>query len=315
VSVAPKLRAPFPWFGGKSSVADLIWSRFGRPKQYIEPFCGSAAALLASPTVASLEVIGDGNFYVANFWRAVKCQPEEVLRWQDYPVSHVDLYARHRWLTEPARTAELRDALTDADWPGDAKIAGWWVWGQCAWIGSGWCDGAVSDSSTLGQIPHISNPGRGSQSLGQIPHVTAPGNGVVTMAGGAAIAALSERMRRVRIIHGDWTRCMNTFYGKDSTAVLLDPPYAAFEALYSGDANKRPVALDVADWARDHPDLRIALCGHVGDYDLPGWDAVMWTRTRSSYASVTTRDQECIWFSPGCERPRRDLFDLGGGAA
>jgi DNA adenine methylase len=140
VSAAPKLRAPFPWFGGKSSVADLIWSRFGRPKQYIEPFCGSAAALLAAPAVASLEVIGDGNFYVANFWRAVKCQPEEVTRWQDYPVSHVDLYARHRWLTDPARTAELREALTDADWPGDAKIAGWWVWGQCAWIGSGWCD-------------------------------------------------------------------------------------------------------------------------------------------------------------------------------
>jgi hypothetical protein len=45
---------------------------------------------------------------------------------------------------------------------------------------------------------------------------------------------------------------------------------SAFESLYSGEANKRPVALDVADWARDHPDLRIALCGHVGDYDLQG---------------------------------------------
>jgi hypothetical protein len=148
----------------------------------------------------------------------------------------------------------------------------------------------------LGQIPHAINPGRGVQSLGQ----------------STAIAALSERLRRVRIIHGDWSRCMNHHYGGSATAVLLDPPYAAFESLYSGEANKRPVALDVADWARDHPDLRIALCGHIGDYDLPGWDAVKWTRAGASYASVTTRDQECIWFSPGCERPRRDLFDLGG---
>ena len=23
----------------------------------------------------------------------------------------------------------------------DAKIAGWWLWGICQWIGSGWCSG------------------------------------------------------------------------------------------------------------------------------------------------------------------------------
>jgi hypothetical protein len=22
----------------------------------------------------------------------------------------------------------------------DVRIAGWWVWGQCLWIGSGWCE-------------------------------------------------------------------------------------------------------------------------------------------------------------------------------
>jgi hypothetical protein len=33
-------KAPFPWFGGKSRVADDIWQRLGRPAQYIEPFCG-----------------------------------------------------------------------------------------------------------------------------------------------------------------------------------------------------------------------------------------------------------------------------------
>lgn len=88
------MKAPFPWFGGKRTVADVVWRAFGMPKQYIEPFCGSAAVLLAAPAPASLEVVGDVNGFIANFWRAVKCQPAEVARWSDYPVSHIDLGAR-----------------------------------------------------------------------------------------------------------------------------------------------------------------------------------------------------------------------------
>ncbi|MTV78344.1 DNA adenine methylase, partial [Streptococcus pneumoniae] len=77
-----------------STVAEVIWRRLGSPKQYIEPFCGSAAILLAAPSQASLEVIGDANCYVANFWRSLKLQPDAVIEAQDYPVSHIDLFAR-----------------------------------------------------------------------------------------------------------------------------------------------------------------------------------------------------------------------------
>lgn len=135
-----RLRAPFPYFGGKSGIAELVWYAFGEVKQYIEPFCGSAAVLLGNPKPASLEVAGDVNCYIANFWRAVKYQPDAVAERADYPVSHIDLAARHRWLVDPERTAELARGLADPEWPGDAQIAGWWCWGQCAWIGSGWCD-------------------------------------------------------------------------------------------------------------------------------------------------------------------------------
>lgn len=37
------LKAPFPWFGGKSRVAPLIWARFGEVRNYVEPFAGSLA--------------------------------------------------------------------------------------------------------------------------------------------------------------------------------------------------------------------------------------------------------------------------------
>ena len=41
------LKAPFPWFGGKSRVADIVWDRFGKVDNYVEPFFGSGAVLLA----------------------------------------------------------------------------------------------------------------------------------------------------------------------------------------------------------------------------------------------------------------------------
>ena len=43
------LKAPFPYFGGKSRVADIVWSRFGDVRNYVEPFFGSGAVLLARP--------------------------------------------------------------------------------------------------------------------------------------------------------------------------------------------------------------------------------------------------------------------------
>jgi hypothetical protein len=340
-----ELRAPFPYFGGKSSVAELIWLRFGAVKQYIEPFCGSAAVLLAAPDRASLEVINDVNAYIANFWRCVKYQPAETWEWQDYPVSHVDLYGRHRWLTEPARHAELVAALTDPEWPGDAQIAGWWVWGQCCWIGSGWCDESRSDPARgqrghgspstrsredpddagnagmglqaqgLGKIPHASNAGIGlqAQGLGKIPHASDAGRGRASpwrLGAYEWIQRLSERLERVRVVHGTWNRCLNRHYGGDAAAYLFDPPYRAYEKLYSTNS---PVADAVAEWCRENADARIALCGHIGDYDLPGWDAVQWEREGNTYGGGGTKDRECIWFSPAClkpEKPRQtSLFD------
>jgi hypothetical protein len=44
------LRAPFPWFGGKRRVVDVVWRAFGPDiPNVIDPFMGSCA-LLARPT-------------------------------------------------------------------------------------------------------------------------------------------------------------------------------------------------------------------------------------------------------------------------
>ena len=288
-----ELKAPFPYFGGKRTVAADVWKRLGSPSQYIEPFCGSAAMLLAAPAPAALEVVCDGSGFIANFWRAVKHQPDKVAEWADYPVSHIDLGARHGWLM--AQRGRIGEAMQDPDWHGDAKVAGWWLWGQCCWIGSGWCEWEKD-----GQIPHAGNAGRGYDAL-------------LTSCGRTAWAwlhRLADRLERVRVVHGDWSRCLNHHFGSDDTAVFLDPPYRAYERLY-GEAT--PVADAVEAWARDHAHLRVALCGHIGDYPtLAGWDAVEWSRGRLTYGGAKTTDKECIWYSPACltaeTHPQAELF-------
>jgi hypothetical protein len=104
---------------------------------FIEPFAGSLAVLLARPGGAGkIETVNDRDRYLANFWRAVSAEPEAVRRHADWPVNEADLHARHKWLVNQA---EFRERMhTDPDFY-DVKIAGWWVWGLCQWIGGGWC--------------------------------------------------------------------------------------------------------------------------------------------------------------------------------
>jgi site-specific DNA-adenine methylase len=132
------LKAPFPWFGGKSRVAHLVWDRFGSVVNYVEPFAGSLAVLLSRPGGAGRnETANDKDAYLANFWLALKSDPEAVAWYADWPVNEVFLHSRHKWLVNQKET--LKEKMdSDPDFY-DPKIAGWWVWGQSLWIGSGWC--------------------------------------------------------------------------------------------------------------------------------------------------------------------------------
>ena len=130
------MKAPFPWFGGKRRVADVVWRAFGNVPNYVEPFAGSLAVMLGRPHDAKIETVNDSDRFLANFWRAVAADPIEVARHADWPVNEADLHARHKWLVNQA---DFRERMhVDPDFF-DVKIAGWWVWGLCQWIGGGWC--------------------------------------------------------------------------------------------------------------------------------------------------------------------------------
>jgi hypothetical protein len=275
------MKAPFPWFGGKSRVADVVWERFGEVPNYVEPFAGSLAVLLGRPHAPKTETVNDLDCYLANFWRAAAADPAAVAAYADHPVNEADLSARHQWLVNQA---EFRERMkVDPDYF-DAKIAGWWVWGLCAWIGAGWCRNA--GQGVHRQLPHLGNAGRGVHR--KLPHLSA-GRGVhrklphLGNAGrGESLAdyfeALANRLRNVRVACGDWSRVLgdSVTWRHGVTAVFLDPPYDKGTAVYSAGGR---VASEVSAWCRengDNPKMRIALCGYEGDHDLPGWDCHAW---------------------------------------
>ena len=150
------LRAPFPYFGGKSRIAGMVWERFGQVQNYVEPFFGSGAVLLGCPWPGHTETVNDVDALLANFWRALAADPAAVAAAADWPVNEVDLHARHKFLRD--RRAWVEELMTDPS-AYDAQLAGWWVWGISQWIGSGWCPPPrVPD---VRKLPHVGDAGMG----------------------------------------------------------------------------------------------------------------------------------------------------------
>jgi len=288
------LKAPFPWFGGKSRVAGEVWKRFGAVPNYVEPFFGSGAVLLNRPHGPVTETVNDKDCYLVNFWRSLQQDPQATAQWADWPVSEADLLARHRWLLAQQ---DFRERICEDPEYFDPKIAGWWVWGICAWIGSGWC---VQKERVPAQLPHLGDAGRGEQIS-------------------AYFHALSERLRNVRVACGNWDRILGesitTKHGL--TAVFLDPPYGEDEHSVAYSAASNDVAPEVRKWAianGDNPLLRIALCGYEGEHLMPAsWECFAW-KTPGGFGSQSNArgrenaTRERIWFSPRCLRPQEDLF-------
>jgi hypothetical protein len=298
------VKAPFPWFGGKSRVADLVWDRFGNVPNYVEPFFGSGAVLLQRPHTAGTETINDKDAFLVNFWRSIQHDPAAVAFWADWPVSEADLIARHRWLMRQGEFVERMK--TEPDYR-NYRIAGWWVWGLCSWIGSGWCV-QRGDGHQPEQIPHLGDAGMGINR--KLPHLGDAGRGAQIL---RYFQELSERLRDVRVCCGEWHRVLgdSVTFRHGVTGIFLDPPYSEdeHEVTYSAHSD---VAHEVREWAianGSNPDLRIALCGYEGEHQMPdSWDCVPW-KARGGYGSQGDgrgRDnaaRERIWFSPACVRP------------
>jgi len=312
---------PFPYFGGKSSVADIVWRALGDPMNFVEPFFGSGAVLFLRPNVGHIETVNDADGFVANFWRALREDTDAVAEHADNPVNEADLHARHLWLL--GQRERITDRLCGDEAFYDVKAAGWWAWGLCCWIGSGWCSGNGPWTSEDGEMV-LRNPGQGVNR--QLPHLGDPGKGDQP-ATPDEITARSEwlktylrefaaRLRNVRVCCGDWSRVCgpSVTFRHGITGVFLDPPYADSATrtsnLYAVDCEK--VAHDVRIWAIEHGqrrDMRIVLAGYDGEHELPDdWRCQKWQAV-GGYGLISddeeetgraNRKRERLWFSPHC---------------
>lgn len=303
------LAAPFPWFGGKSRAASLIWAALGDVPNYVEPFAGSLATLLARPHVPRIETVNDKDGFIANVWRAIAADPDGVAYYADWPVNENDLHARHSWLV--ARRDELTPRLEGDPSYYDTKIAGWWLWGIACWIGSGWCSGEGPWRVVDGQLVHLGDAGQGVNR--QLVHLGDAGRGVNRKREALVeyMAALAGRLRDVRVCCGDWRRVLGpsptTKLGL--TGVLLDPPYDHAERADCYRIDDASLSADVRAWAIEHgddPEMHIVLCGYDTEHEMPEtWRAVPW-KAHGGYGSQGNgrgRDnasREVLWCSPGC---------------
>jgi site-specific DNA-adenine methylase len=304
------LTAPFPYFGGKRKISQLVWERLGNVNNYVEPFAGSLAVLLGRAEYGTIETVNDINGWITNFWRAVKANPDAVVSICDWPVNELDLNSRHSWMIDqfPDLTKKLR---ADPEYF-NPELAGWWVWGQCAWIGDDWaCERRNRKTQNM--------PSTHAKGLNSRPHL-GRGSGINAVAMRdnliKTFRRLSDRLRFTRVCCGDWSRVCNystlDFHGL--TGVFFDPPYSVADRADCYQFDSRKIAKDVAAWClanQNNPKLRIALCGYEGEHELPDWECIAWSAGGGygNKAGNQNRHRERIWFSPGCNKVQQlDLF-------
>jgi hypothetical protein len=380
------MKAPFPYFGGKSTVADIVWAALGQPKHYIEPFFGSGAVLLSRPDynpVKHMETICDKDGHICNVWRALQLEPDAVAKICDWPVNHADLNARRKYLRKNAEL--LQSLVDDPEWH-DVKMAGYWIWAASCWIGSGLTrPNAMPDTTNAKgvhktgitgkpvagrapqktnnqginiQIPSIQNDRGINNQIPLLNHETgvcrrpcygansAHGVHKVTLTADPDpmldvrdpytpglyewFRQLSERLRRVRVVCGDWTRVCGGDWQDDrgTCGIFFDPPYSA-------EAGRDPViyqeesaivAHEVREWCiprGKRKTYRIVLAGYLQehwDYLKPeGWTKYDWSahggfanRGNGKMQGKINRHKEALFFSPHCHSSGLKRFEDAG---
>lgn len=295
------IRPPFPYFGGKGTIAHEIWSALGQVENYIEPFFGSGAVLLQRPSpVLGVETVNDLDGFVANFWRAATKEPEQVAEYADWPVSELDMHARHRWLSgeRESFTERLRN---EPEWY-CTKSAGWWCWGQSVSIMGNWLAPKGANA-----VPYINGSvaGQGVMRQTQTPKET--------------MLAIRARMKHVRVTTGDFMRVLSpcVLFGDENTTfpvgVFLDPPYAhaGRDSACYGSTDDSTASSRTNQWCLEngkHPRLRIALAGYEGEHESltdHGWRVIAW-KAHGGMAHLgdgrgqRNKTRERLWFSPNC---------------
>jgi DNA adenine methylase len=277
-----------------------------------------------------METVNDKDSMLANVWRSLQLSPDETARWADWPVNHCDLQARKIAIINN-ETRLIEGLAADPEWH-DSKLAGYWIWAASCWIGSGLTRlgqiSHVGDAGmgvhALGPRPHLSDAGMGVHALGPRPHLSDAGMGVTDPYNTHTYSwfrQLSERLRYVRVVCGNWTQvCGGNWQDKcGDVGIFFDPPYGVLDrdtAIYHHDSTS--IAAEVEDWSLKRGNkrsYRIVIAGYLEEYQRlqdAGWRIRQW-KANGGYANTNgandtrgrrNRFRECLFFSPHCRNDK-----------
>lgn len=182
------MKPPFPYFGGKSRMADVIVAAMPPHDVYLEPFAGSLAVLFAKPP-ARHEIVNDADQSIVTFFRVLRDQPEELER-----VCRLTPYAR----------AEFEAADHTAEDLTDLEVA------RRLWCRTNQSFGRTSRMTTGWSLSRNQNVGSPATMTRRVDR----------------FAPCAERLRSVAIEHCDAVEMIERL-ASPGCVVYADPPYLA----------------------------------------------------------------------------------------
>jgi len=309
------MKAPFAYFGGKSSVASFVWLLLGDDlRRYFEPFGGSLAVLLARDRKQNKiyhEIVNDIDCLLINVWRALKYAPTDVAKLCADPNSQALYWQRICYIVKHKES--LLEKIIKDDEYYDVKLAAYWLYYKGSEIGSLELDkididriyNSLDNGITAGRNQLVSNNGIHSQ----YNKIIGRENKLI-----AWFNDIQKVIENTKITCLDWKRLFNenTHWqdssGTRSIGIFFDPPYSNIRRanLYRKDSYE--VYKEVNEFCIKHANkktYRIVIAGYEGEHnnlEEHGYTKYVW-HAHGGYSNLSKSDnkyKERLWASHAC---------------
>lgn len=203
------LRSPINYLGGKARLAQRIIAAFppaSAYKVFCEPFAGSCSILFAKPRTNHLEVIGDANKRLINFWMAVR-DDAEYLQWKlktlPYSETVFQMYKESLDNGDPMAMVE--------------EAARWYYVNRCTIMGHIDSSKGMDYTATRSKVRY------------DVPSAAVSYQNAVSL-----LSIISTRLSGVQIHPWDFEKVITT-YQAEKTMFYIDSPYIGSEGYYTVD--------------------------------------------------------------------------------
>lgn len=199
-----KIRGIAPWFGAKRQLASRIVAALGPHNNYLEPFCGSLAVLMAKPV--SRETANDLHGDLINLARVLKHEDSALKLYADlsrivvHEAMFHEAYDRYRrlWSRIPV-SAEFQDVGRAVDFM------------VCSWLGRNGMSGTPITNNRF-CVRHTANGGSPTTRWSSVVE---------------SIPAWHMRLRNVTMLNRDAFELLEKFEDDTNACIYVDPPYIA----------------------------------------------------------------------------------------